>query len=189
MAPKLLILKRASQLEAVTHPLRLEILERLQTDRPDSIAGLARELDRKANGLAYHVRLLEKEGILKRVGERRTGRRPEAIYAPAAERMALAASPKSPALLRAAVRSSAAVLRMTQREVRRALEGHLVGMSDRVSRPMGRRLKSWLTDADLIWVHRRLEEIDRYLEKCHRRKKGRSYSLTTYLVPIGPERK
>lgn len=188
MTSKMLVLKRASQLETVSHPLRLEILETLVRSGPDSIAGVARALDRRPNALAYHVRLLENEGLAVRVGERRTGRRPEALYAPAAERIALAVNPKSPSLMRAAVRSSAAVLRLTQREVRRALEGPSPG-SNKISRPMGRRLKSWLTEADVTWVHRKLGEIDRHLEKCHARKKGRPYSLTTYLVPTGPERK
>ena len=189
MASKMLILKRPSQLESVSHPLRLEILEALQRSGPDSVAGVARALDRRANALAYHVRLLEKEGVVVRVGERRTGRRPEALYAPAAERIALAVNPKSPALIRAAARSSAAVLRMTQREVSRALERSHAGGPDKITRPMGRRQKTWLTEADVGWVHRKLGEIDRYLEKCHARKRGRPHSLTTYLVPTGPERK
>src|SRR6266540_1771524 len=89
--PRLLVLRSAEQIGIVTHPLRLEIVEALQLYGPDSIAGLARRLDRRANALTYHVRRLEQAGAVVRAGTRRAGRRDEAVYAVAAPRIALAA--------------------------------------------------------------------------------------------------
>src|SRR6266571_2222413 len=134
--PRPLVLRSAEQIGIVTHPLRLEIVEGLRLNGPDSIAGLARRLDRRANALAYHVRRLEQAGAVVRAGTWRVGGRDEAVYAVAAPSIALAASAPSKTVLRAAARSVAAALRMAEREVRRAIE-EFPGESARLlSRPL-----------------------------------------------------
>ena len=72
-----LVLRSAVQIGIVTHPLRLEIVEGLQLHGPDSIAGLARRLDRRANALTYHARRIEQAGAVVRAGTRRA--RPHAL--------------------------------------------------------------------------------------------------------------
>ena len=54
---------------AALHPLRLEILSALA--EPESAAGLARRIGVPRQQVNYHVRLLEKQGLVKLVGERR----------------------------------------------------------------------------------------------------------------------
>jgi len=171
----------------VTHPLRLEILERLQRDGPDSIAGLATKLERRSNALAYHVGLLEKTGVVRRSGTRRSGRRHEAVYALAATRIALAAH-ADPASMRAAADSANAVLRMAGREIRHALEERFCD-SPRLAAPLGRRIKTWLTDRDVERVQKSLSRLERDLVKCCDEKRGRPFAMTVVLVPLGPERK
>ena len=185
--PRPLVLRSAEQIGIVTHPLRLEIVEALQLHGPDSIAGLGRRLERRANALTYHVRRLEQAGAVVRADTRRVGRRDEAIYAVAAHHIALAAGATSRPLLRAAARSAAAAMRMAEREVRRAIE-EFPGESARLlSRPLGRRQKAWLTTADVAALHRRLERLGRFLESCHRRRRGQFHALTVVLVPLGPD--
>ncbi len=185
--PRPLVLRSAEQIGIVTHPLRLEIVEGLQLHGPDSIAGLARRLDRRANALTYHVRRLEQAGAVVRAGTRRVGRRDEAVYAVAAPRIELAAGATSRPLLRAAARAAAATMRMAEREVRRAIEEFSGDSARLLSRPLGRRHKTWLTAADLAAVHRRLERLGRFLERCQGRKRGRPHALTVVLVPLGPD--
>jgi DNA-binding Lrp family transcriptional regulator len=185
----MVVLKTARHLETVAHPLRLEILERLQLDGPDSIAGLAKKLDRRPNALSYHVLLLERAGVLTRAGSRRSGRRDEAIYDLAAASIALGIDPRSSPMRRAATRSAGVVLRMAHREIRRALEDGMCSAAAMAGRPLGRRVKAWLTDEDLSRVQQRLDQIERDLERGLRRKRGRPYALTVVLVPLGPERK
>lgn len=191
MTPKapMLVLKTARHLETVAHPLRLEIIERLDLDGPDSIAGLGRKLDRRPNALSYHVRLLERAGVLARTGTRRAGRREEAIYDLAASRIALGIDRRSAAMRRAAARSAGTVLRMAHREIQKALDLGLCAVGALPGRPLGRRVKTWLSDQDLVQVEKKLEQLDRRLERCQRRRRGRPYALTVVLVPIGPERK
>jgi DNA-binding Lrp family transcriptional regulator len=185
MAPRLLVLKTPWQIRIVMHPLRFEIVERLEADGPDSIAGLAAKLDRPANALTYHVRLLEKAGAVVTRGKRRAGRRHEAIYGVAASRIAIGADPRSPAALRAASQTSTAVCRMADREIRRALSGGLVTSGA----PLGHRHRAWLTDEEAAAIHRKLEAIEQLLLKARQRKHGRLYAFTAFLVPIGSERK
>ncbi len=52
-------------------PSRLRILERLR--EPDSAAGVARALGLPRQRVGYHVRELEKGGLLRHVGDRRRG--------------------------------------------------------------------------------------------------------------------
>ena len=51
------------------HPLRREILSELA--EPDSAAGLARRIGVPRQQVNYHIRLLEEQGLVKLVGERR----------------------------------------------------------------------------------------------------------------------
>ena len=56
---------------AMLSPLRLQLLERLS--EPDSASGLARELGMPRQRLNYHLRELEKAGLVELVEERRKG--------------------------------------------------------------------------------------------------------------------
>jgi len=56
---------------ALLDPLRLRVLDRLR--EPDSAAGVARALGLPRQRVGYHVRELERHGLLRHVGERRRG--------------------------------------------------------------------------------------------------------------------
>jgi DNA-binding transcriptional ArsR family regulator len=65
------LIERKAAAAAVLHPLRSRILAELR--RPDSAAGLARRIDLPRQKLNYHLRQLEKEGLVELVEERRKG--------------------------------------------------------------------------------------------------------------------
>lgn len=56
---------------ALLHPVRLKLLERLA--EPDSATGLARRLGRPRQTINYHLRELEREGLVELVEQRRKG--------------------------------------------------------------------------------------------------------------------
>jgi DNA-binding transcriptional ArsR family regulator len=66
-------------------PIRYRIFRALET--PRSMAELADEMDRPANRLYYHVRLLVDAGLVRQVGTRASGRHTERIFGRAATRM------------------------------------------------------------------------------------------------------
>jgi DNA-binding transcriptional ArsR family regulator len=65
------ILERPEQAGALLQPERIRIVEHLQ--QPDSASGIARKLGLKRQQVNYHVRQLEKEGLLELVEERKKG--------------------------------------------------------------------------------------------------------------------
>lgn len=184
MAPKLMVFKTPREIRTVMHPLRMEIIERLEVEGPDSIAGLAAKLERPANALTYHVRLLERAGVLVQRGNRRAKRRPEAVYELTPARIAIGADPRSPQALRAAASSVTAICRMADREIRQAMRAGLLG----TGQPVGRRYQARLTEPDLRRVQRKLAEIGRTLERARDKKQGSPHAFTAFLVPLAHER-
>lgn len=65
------MVRHVGQAAALLHPLRLRIVENLR--EPDSASGLGRRLRIPRQKVNYHVRELEREGLLEQVGERRKG--------------------------------------------------------------------------------------------------------------------
>src|SRR5258707_1215849 len=103
LPPGTLALSTPRQMEALASPLRLEMLENLRHAGQASVADLARLAGRPATALHYHVGLLHKAGLLVLAGRRKAGKRGEAVYALAAERIAIVASLKRPASVRAGI--------------------------------------------------------------------------------------
>src|SRR5262245_12907953 len=123
MTPRaVVVLRSRAQLDALVSPVRLEILERLKARDAVSIAELARTMDRKATALTDHVRRLVAAGVLVPAGERRTSGRTESLYALPGREIAIGVVPGSSAAIRAASRSASMILRLAEREVRRALD-------------------------------------------------------------------
>lgn len=65
------VIEDPTRAAAALHPLRLKILGAL--GEPDSASGIARRLDLPRQRVNYHVRELEKQGLLEAVGEQRKG--------------------------------------------------------------------------------------------------------------------
>src|SRR5262245_2281296 len=72
-------------------PARLEIVQAFAALGRASARELAAHLRRPPGAVYHHVRMLEQAGLIAEVGQRKGPRRPEAIYAPVAERLAVAA--------------------------------------------------------------------------------------------------
>jgi DNA-binding transcriptional ArsR family regulator len=78
------LLAEPEQVAAIAHPVRGQILEALRT--PDTAAGLARAFGRSRQYMSYHVKELERLGLLRRAGERRKGNFLEQLYEATARR-------------------------------------------------------------------------------------------------------
>ena len=127
---------RARFLEALASPARLEVVEGLQVVGPSSVAELARRLGRAADALYYHLRELERAGVVEVCGRtpapRGHGGRRGAIYRIAAEVVGGDVAPSDDAhesagdskRERAALGAMAsAILRLTERNVGLSLTG------------------------------------------------------------------
>jgi DNA-binding transcriptional ArsR family regulator len=72
------------QIGALSHPLRGRILEGLR--EPGTAAGLARRLGGSRQSVGYHLKELERVGLVRQAGERRKGSFIEQLYQATARR-------------------------------------------------------------------------------------------------------
>ena len=78
-------------LQSLAHPLRVRILDALRD--PDSAAGVARRLGEARQKINYHLKELDRSGLVLRRGERRNGHFVESLYQSAAR--TLVVSPRA----------------------------------------------------------------------------------------------
>lgn len=71
-------LQELGALQALTHPVRLQVLEALR--RPTSASAIARELGQPRQKINYHLKELERGGLIRPAGERRKGNMVERLY-------------------------------------------------------------------------------------------------------------
>lgn len=110
-----------AQRAALASPLRLEILGLFTHDDALSIADMAKLMGRKAGSLYHHVGIMERAGLLKRVGTRPKGKRHEALFLPTAGRYEVAPPAGDEEAITHAVKAMASAFRMTERDLEAAL--------------------------------------------------------------------
>lgn len=85
----------ADQLQSLTSPIRLAIVQRLEIDRRATAREIAHRMGRPVTSLYHHLRQLEEVGVLRIVEERKGTRRPEAVYAMVADYLSSARTVKT----------------------------------------------------------------------------------------------
>jgi len=71
-------LRNADQVHVLAHPIRIRMLEMLR--EPLSAAAVARRIGEPRQKINYHLKELERAGLVRRTGERRAGNFVESIY-------------------------------------------------------------------------------------------------------------
>ena len=110
------------QRAALASPLRLEILGLFTSPEPLAISDMAPLMGRSAGSLYHHVGILERAGLLVRTGTRPKGKRYEALFRPAADRIEMEAQPAEGGKDELAVKAMAAAFRMAERDMAAALD-------------------------------------------------------------------
>ena len=177
-----------SMLDALASPVRQELISQLG-EGPQTVRELAAALGRTRQALHYHVALLERAGLLRGVGWRGAGPARERVYNVTRTRMvvrgAFTGGDRS-----AAQRAVSAALRLTSREVVRALESPLVRRQGRAPEMTALRGKARLTEAELRRLHGLFGRIEALLRRAKSGRGHRFYAVTLVLVPADrPARK
>jgi len=168
--------------DALTSPLRMEILQSFGPKESLTVQDLARRLGKPQESLYYHVRKLVAVGALVESEKRLKGKRYETLYRAAGERIVVAHDTETQAGRDATRRLLASILRTASREASGAIDRTDAGRRDRV--PLVRRERCWLTAADRRRVARLLDEVE---EICSRRGgegRGDLYAVTLLMVPL-----
>ncbi len=182
-APEILVSKVA-QMEALTSPVRHQIHLVMEMLGACSVNELAERMGRVPETLYYHVRRLEKVGILERVGSRVVSSREEAIYQLKGKRLRVDPSQSSPRFLKARAKGCGSLLRFAQRAFVRAIER-------KAKRPLlpkhGLRIQQAtvrLSAANLSKLNERLDSLQDFLADADEPEGRNMYVITLATAPL-----
>lgn len=170
--------REARQIEVLASGVRQEIVDALQTLGPCTIAALGAHLGRANDSLYYHVRLLERAGLVLARGDAR-------FDVPG--RLALDVEPRTARERRTLLALVGSALRLAQRELAAALDGGAARFRRGPARnAWGARGKGWLTRDELAQVRAHLEAASAIVHAARPRRGARLCSLTFVLTPSLP---
>jgi DNA-binding transcriptional ArsR family regulator len=176
------------QIEALSSPLRQEIVDALGQHGPTTIHALGELLGRAPDGLYYHVRQLVALGLLREAGAVPSGGREAMRYDLAGRPMRIVHRAGDAQQIGAVKRSIAALLRVGGRDARKALDAGIVRVDPSSPEFLGMRARTWLDETELARVRGLLQELARIVGEAKNKRRGRSYSLTFLLTPLVPPR-
>ncbi len=171
------------QIAALASPARQEIVDAAVSGGAFTVADLARRLGRPADALYFHVRQLERVGLLQRAGERGNGR----------DRAGLFDLPGRPLRLRYGSRAQRArrigpvidgILRLARRDVRRAFARSGSVVEGRNRDTWGARARGWLDPRELRRANRLLELLLALVNSGAPRAGAKPVALVFALTPL-----
>ncbi len=132
--------------------------------------------------LYYHIRVLERTGIVRECATRKGRRQTEALYDLVATDFIY--DVETPLGERNIQRVCAALLRMTQRDLRRTVAGGAFSALIEDGRATAGRRTGWMTTQDVARVMHHLGEIKKLIGRAGPRPKARRYSCTMFVLPL-----
>jgi DNA-binding transcriptional ArsR family regulator len=171
-----------AQVRALASPSRLEIVEAFGALERASARELAAHLGRSPGAVYHHVRALEHAGIVREVARRPGPRRPEAVYAPAAGRLAVAAGQRV-----GDQQAAGLALKAVLRQATRDAGGVFVeGVETLKGRFHGLQLSAALAPSDIKRVLALLGELEAVFRKANRARSraGDIFRWTSLFMPL-----
>ncbi len=166
--PKVFIIREDEQRRAFTSPIRMELIGLFSEGVPLSVSMIAERMGRPATAIHYHVRVLEKAGLLKRAGKTQSGRRPEALYLPVADLFKMEADRQAPEETAAmALKTMATAFRMAERDMKAALTDPKSKTAGPYRNVFGARVHCRLSKKELSELNRHLRGIEKLLSRSH----------------------
>lgn len=151
-----------AQVRALVSPSRHHILRALSSVGPATVRSLAEHLGRSAESLYYHLRALEKVGLIvdKTPASSSAG---EAVYDTPARMIVTDPKVSKPAYLAAYRKSASALLRLVDRQLMSALTRQEERRSARARSLRIQQLQVRLAPADARVLARKLDDIMEFL--------------------------
>ncbi|NNF07620.1 MAG: helix-turn-helix transcriptional regulator [Candidatus Eisenbacteria bacterium] len=174
---------RQDQREAITSPVRMEILDAMEQSGPCSIAELGELLGRSPDSLYYHVNKLQEVGLIVQRGLRVTSRRRETILDLPGRPIRVMHDPQDQDSTEATNKSMAAALRLTERAFRSATESKVAQLGGEQRNSVGTRTKGWVTREDLKEVMALMDRIHEIMAQEHGHGDTQLFTATLVLAP------
>jgi len=187
--PKIFIIREDEQRRAISSPLRMELIGLFTDGEPLSVATIAERMGRPATAIHYHVRVLEKAGLLRRVGRKPSGRRPEALYLPVADLFKMEQPRDAPEEVAAmSLKTLATAFRMAERDMKAAFTNPDSKSAGPYRNVFGARVHCRLSKQDLAELNRHLRDIEKMLTRAHQNHEPSPddafVSFTVALMPL-----
>ena len=187
--PKLLPVTNPAHWVKMMAPVRFEMLEAMRAIAPCSAREIALALDRPADALYPHLRVLLGIGVVCDVGERSGRTRPERVYDLAADDF----RPKFRQAGRAATgrvidRSMQTMAGIVARTSRKSAAAGRLCYEPGHENVIGKVEHAWLTDEEFAHLRAKLRSIKRYLDARRTRRDGALYMTAFFMLPVARSR-
>jgi predicted ArsR family transcriptional regulator len=171
-----------SQLESLTSPVRLAIVQRLEIDKRATALELAQRMGRPVTALYHHLKQLKDVGVLRIVEERKGARRPTVVYAMVADQLSSAEAVKTEHGRKTYSRAAARVADAGARAFSAAVDHGEPSFEGKYRNAM---VRYFLLRADKKKIAR-LNQLLNELEKtaAHSCEEGEDIQLTILLSPL-----
>ena len=178
------VIRSPKQLKVLRTPTRHRVLDAVLGLGRCSVAEIAERLDWKAESLYYHVKALVGAGLVRRVEQRSTGGRSEAVYEAVAADIVLDPSNRSKEYLTAVRDVYRAALRATERDLESALESEQKARGPRLN-TMLQRFTVRLSSGDFSRLRAMLIEIGSFTAEHENPAASGTVALTIVLSKQG----
>lgn len=176
-------IENAAEIALLASPARIELIDTLEALGGEaSVAELAAQLGRPADGLYYHLRQLAEGGLL--IEEATPEGRRYRTRMPRGERLRLRYRPGKTANAEAVDGVAASVLRVAGRDFSRALADPSSIVEGPLRELWAARNKGWVGDAELAEINKLLLRINTLLRRARSPTRDRLVALSWILAPV-----
>jgi len=177
------LVEDAGEIELLASPTRIEIVDTLEAlGRAVTVAELAQQMARPADGLYYHLRQLADGGLIEQEDDAE-GRRYR-TRTRKGDRLRLRYRPGATANAEAVGRVAASVLRVAGRDFARALADESAVVEGAQRELWAARGKGWVGPVELAEINRLLKRLMDLLQKPRRAPGGKLVALSWVLAPV-----
>ena len=172
-----------ARIDLLASPARMEIIDALEAARAAmSVAALATQLGRPADGLYYHLRQLVAAGLV--VEQRAAAGRSYRAATPRGKRLRIGYQPGATANADAVARAVASLLRVAQRDFSAALADPDCVVEGPRRELWAGRVTGWVNRAELAEINALLARLGALLHRSQGKRSGRLVALSWVLAPL-----
>lgn len=176
------VIRNKKELAALVSGARQEIVDVLSQMADPSVAELAVALGRPADAIYYHLRILQRAGLVVCAGSRNHGQRQEQLFRAISPDLRLEYRTGKRGNAREITAIVRSMLRLGARDFDHAFHRGNAKVSGPGRELWALRTTGWLTPDEVVKINRSISFLARAVSKP--RKKGRLYGITVLLTPL-----
>ncbi|PYX42761.1 MAG: ArsR family transcriptional regulator [Acidobacteria bacterium] len=176
------VIRDKRQVAALRSAARQEVVDVLAEMGEVSVAEIAATLGRPADALYFHLRALQRAGLVEAAGYRKRGGRTEALFRTVASELFLHYEPQDEANRRGVTAIVSSMLRLGIRDFGRAFQSNKLIVEGPQRELWALRKTGRLSLTQIAGVNRAIKRLTKSVSKPQGR--GRLYGITVLLTPL-----